>query len=129
MPLSNYPAGAEYDSRAPWNQSDPEEAVRDINYSCTLMRTAPVSTTDYTPGHIEWDEDGCFREDDDFSDTDWMSDFTDQYRTPAQLISLLKDIARDFAEGRTPQKRKSTWEHIADDCEGWEIDDEYAEES
>ncbi len=124
-----YPAGAEYDPRAPWNQSDPEEAVRDICYSCNMMRTTKVATTDYTPGYVERDEDGyACRCDDDFSDTDWLSDFTDQNRTPAQLIALLKEIATAFAQGHTVQKRQSTWQHIAEDCEGWEIDDEYAEE-
>ncbi len=124
-----YPAGADYDPRAPWNQSDPDEAVRDICYSCNMTRTTAVSATDYVPGQVEKDEEGyTFRGDDDFSDTDWLSDFTDQNRTPAQLIAILKEIATEFAAGRTVKKRPVTWQHIAEDCEGWEIDDEYAEE-
>lgn len=126
----NYPAGAEFDPRAPWNQSDTDEAVRDITYTCHMQRTAPVSTVNYTPGEWERDEDGyAIKNDDDFSDTDWLEDFTDQYRTPAKLIALLKEIATEFAAGRTVQKRPSTWKHIADDCEGWALEDEYAEEA
>lgn len=125
-----YPMGAEFDPRAPWNQSDPDEAVRDIDYSCVMHRTVPVATTEYTPGEYEKDEDGfVFREDDDFSDTDWITELKDQYRTPAQLISLLKEIATEFAAGHIPQKRISQWQHIAEDCDGWEMDDEYAEEN
>lgn len=124
-----YPAGAEFDPRAPWNESAHDEAVRDIDYSCVMHRIAPVSTNDYVPGEWGKDEDGiAYREDDDFSDTDWLTEFTDQYRTPARLITLLREIATEFAAGRTPQKRISTWQHIAEDCEGWEIDDESTEE-
>ncbi len=124
-----YPMGAENDPRAPWNQSDPEEATRDIDYSCVMHRVQPVSTTEYTPGEYEKDEDGfVFREEDDFSDTDWLTEFADQYRNPAQLIAILREIATELAAGRIPQKRRSQWQHIAEDCQNWEIDDEYAEE-
>ncbi len=125
-----YAPGTEFDTRAPWNQSDPDEAVRDIDYSCTMHRVAPVSTTDYIQGEWERDEDGfACRSDDDFSDTNWLEEYTDQYRTPEQLIALLKEIATEMAAGRTVQKRASTWQHIADDCQGWEMDDECAEEA
>ncbi len=124
-----YPAGAEFDPRAPYNQRDPEEAVRNIDYSCVMHRTAQVATTDYIQSEWERDEDGfAYRSDDDFSETDWLTEFTDQYRTPDRLITLLREIATEFAAGRTPQKRISTWQHIAEDCEGWEIDDESTEE-
>ena len=124
-----YAPGTEFDTRAPWNQKDNDEATRNIDYSCTMHRVAPVSTVNYVPGCWEKDEDGfAFRNDDDFSDTDWVEEFNDQYRTPAKLIALLKEIATEFAAGHTVQKRLSTWQHIADDCEGWEVDDEYAEE-
>ena len=125
----NYPMGAQYDPRAPWNQSEPDETTRDADYTCTLHRTAPVTTTDYVPGHCEIDEDGNYcREGDDFSDTNWMYEFTDLYRTPAKLIEILWEIAEDFAAGRLPMKSLSTWKSIAADCRGWEVDDEDADE-
>ena len=125
-----YPTGAEYDPSAPWNRSDTDEAVRDIDYSCTMHRVAPVSTTDYIQGEWERDEDGfACRSDDDFSDTNWLEEYTEQYRTPEQLIKLLREIASDFADGRVPKKSASQWQRIADDCRGWEMDDEYAEEA
>ena len=124
-----YPAGAEFDPRAPWNQTDPDEATRDVTYTCTIQRTVPVSTTEYTPGRDEQDEDGYYiHDDDDFSDTPWLTEFTDQYRTPAQLIALLREVALEFASGHIPKKRASTWQHIADDCDGWDVDDESAAE-
>ncbi len=124
-----YPAGAEYDPSSPWNRSNPDERIRDVDYSCTLHLAVPVSTTEYTPGEVETDDEGyTFQGEDDFSDTDWLEEFSSQYRTPAQLIALLRDIASEFVAGRVPQKRKSQWQHIADDCRGWEVDDESAEE-
>lgn len=124
-----YPTGAEYDPSAPWNQADTDEAVRDIDYSCTMHRVAPVSTTNYIQGEWEKEEDGfAYHSDDDFSDTNWLEEYTGQYRTPEQLIALLKEIATEMAAGRKVQKRASIWQQIADDCQGWEMDDEYAEE-
>lgn len=124
-----YPLGADYDTRAPWNQKDNDAVTKDVNYTCTLSRTAPVSTTDYMPG-TEWiDEEGYYyREGDDFSRTDWVDEFTDTYRTPRQLISLLADIAESFIAGVKPQKSINAWQSIAADCRGWEVDDEDAEE-
>ena len=46
-----YPAGAEHDPNAPWNQSDPEPVSQDIEYSCTMRRTATVETTNYCLVH------------------------------------------------------------------------------
>ena len=105
-----YPAGAEHDPNAPWNQSDPEPVSQDIEYSCTMRRTATVETTNYVPGTWEKDEDGFgYRDGDDFSDTDWLSDFKDTYRTPKELIDLLKETAKELADGKMPNKPKSFW--------------------
>ncbi len=123
-----YPPGAEFDPRAPWNQTDPDEVEVDIDYSCTLRRSVTVATTDYIPGYVGIGEDGYPEHDpDDFSNTDWLNEFEAAYRTPQQLIALLREIATEFAEGRTPRKRNSTWQHIADDCENWEVVDENVE--
>lgn len=123
-----YPAGAEHDPNAPWNQSDHEPVSQDIEYSCTVRRTATVETTNYVPGTWEKDEDGFgYRDGDDFSDTDWLSDFKDTYRTPKELIDLLKETAKELADGKMPNKLKSFWQDIMADCENWSIDDEETE--
>ncbi len=123
-----FPAGAKHDPNAPWNQEDIEERECDVNYSCMLHRTAAVSTTDYIPGFVEYDEDGAYSTGDDFSRTDWIKEFSGQHYTPADLIALLRGIATELAEGRTPQKGAGEWRRIAANCEGWEVEDEYAEE-
>lgn len=123
-----YPAGAEHDPNAQWNQSGPEPVSQDIEYSCTMRRTATVETTNYVPGTWEKDEDGfgC-RDGDDFSDTDWLSDFKDTYRTPKELIELLKETAKELADGKMPNKPKSFWKDVMVDCENWSIEDEETE--
>lgn len=123
-----YPAGAEHDPNAPWNQSDPEPVSQYIEYSCTMRRTATVETTNYVPGTWEKDEDSFgYRDGDDFSDTDWLSDFKDTYRTPKELIDLLKETAKELADGKMPNMPKSFWRDVMADCENWSIDDEETE--
>ena len=122
-----YPAGAEHDPNALWN-SYSEPVSQDIEYSCTMRRTATVETTNYVPGTWEKDEDGFgYRDGDDFSDTDWLSDFKDTYRTPKELIDLLKETAKELADGKMPNKPKSFWKDVMADCENWSIDDEETE--
>lgn len=123
-----YPAGAEHDPNAPWNQSDPEPVSQYIEYSCTMRRTATVETTNYVPGTLEKDEDSFgYRDGDDFSDTDLLSDFKDTYRTPKELIDLLKETAKELADGKMPNMPKSFWRDVMADCENWSIDDEETE--
>lgn len=126
-----YPPGAEDDPRAPWNQSDPDPVSQDIEYSCTMRRTANVETTDYVPGTVEkeWDGEGyvAVRDGDDFSDTDWLGEYKEQYRTPLQLIELLRETAKELAEGNIPEKRASFWRSVIEECEGWELEDEDTE--
>lgn len=124
-----YPAGAEHDPNAPWNRSDPEPVSRDIEYSCTMRRTADVETANYVPGTWEKDEDGNgYRDGDDCSDTDWLGEFKQQYRTPSGLIGLLKATAVELAQGVMPAKTMKFWQDVVADCEKWSIEDEYAEE-
>ena len=126
-----YPMGAENDPRAPWNQSDQDPVSMDVEFSCSMRRTANVDITDYVPGNIEkeWDGDGYIsvRDDDDFSDTDWLGEYKGQHSTPHQLIKLLRETAKELAEGNIPKKRASFWCSVVKECEGWEIDDEFAD--
>lgn len=124
-----YPPGAEHDPNAPYNQSDPDPVEKEVNYSCTMQRAATVETTDYAPGYRERDEDGyAVHEGDDFSDTDWLTEFKEQYRNPAALIEILRETAALLADGKMPDKPAKYWREVATDCEAWEIDEEYAEE-
>ena len=123
-----YPAGAQYDSSAPYNQTDPEAVEKDINYSCNICRDATVETTDYKSGPCEKDEDGFVSFYDDFSETDWVAAFKDTCRTPLQLIEILRDTAKLLSEGKMPEKSAEYWRNVLADCDGWEIEEEYADE-
>jgi hypothetical protein len=133
--MDNYPAGAANDPRAPYNQIDPEEEVREVEYSCLMRRVAEVSTTDYIAGstYPEWD-DGRYiavTEEPDFENTNWVDEWKNQEYTPADLIGKLKEVAETLAKGETPTRprnsRKNYWSVLAKACEGWEQEDEYAE--
>ena len=131
MSSGYYPAGAENDPLAPWNETDPEPVLCEVDYSCTLRRTATVETSDYIPGSVEKEWDGesyvAVRVDDDFSDTNWLDDFKDTWRTPLELIEELRKIAEDFLKGNVPDKSTSYWQNLIADCKEWTIDDEEAE--
>lgn len=123
-----YPAGAEHAPNAPWNSSETEPVSRQVEYSCTMKRTADVETANYIPGAWEKDEDGFgFRDGDDFSDTDWMADFKRQHRTPSVLIELLKNVAGQLAQGTMPTYTAKFWNNVVTDCEKWQIEDEYVD--
>lgn len=130
----NYPWGADTPD-APWNQSDPEEEVREVEYSCILKKTAEVTTTNYIGGatYPEWDGDRyvAVTESPDFSNTDWVEEWKNSEYTPFDLISKLKEIALTLAKGETPTRprnsRKNYWQELAKACEGWEQEDEYCE--
>lgn len=126
-----YPAGAEHDPNAPWNEREPEPVSQKVEYSCVMRRTAEVETTDYVPGSVEkeWNGEGfiAVRDDDDFTDTDWLAEYNHAYRTPKELIDLLKETAKELAAGKMPDKPKSFWNDVVADCENWTIEDEDAD--
>lgn len=120
-----YPPGAEFDPNAPYNQVDPDPVEKEIDYSCVMHRNAIVATTNYIPGGYEKDEDDfAYSVGDDFSDTDWLDDFHEEYRTPLQLIELLREVAGQLKDGKLPDKSPGFWKDVIDDCENWDIDDE-----
>lgn len=127
-----YAPGTEFDPHAPWNEKEIEPVTERIEYSIALRKAADVETTNYEPGIMEQDEDGYMvRDDDDFSATDWAEEFRGQYKTPMQLIEILQDTAKLLKEGIVPNKSKSYWQDVLEQCKGWEADtdNEYAEEA
>lgn len=124
-----YPPGAEFDTDAPYNQSDLEARDFDVTVSQTLSKNTTVYTNDYIPGGIyqeaEWDGDEMCtvtcQDPDDTSETDWVEAYKNDSKTPLELIALLKDII----EGRVDINKLTTCEKksIVEDCSGW-VEDE-----
>lgn len=131
MSSGYYPAGAENDPRAPWNETDIEPVPCEVDYSCTLRRTATVEISDYIPGYVEKEWDGesyvAVRADDGFSDTNWLEEFKDTWRTPLQLIEELRKVAEEFLKGNVPDKSTFYWQNLIADCKDLTINDEEAE--
>lgn len=79
--MNNYPAGAEYDPNAPWNQVDPEPKKIEVTVSITLSKTVEVEVTDYIVKE-DSDEDGNRIINYDFSKCDLKQAVRDQITLP-----------------------------------------------
>lgn len=79
--MNNYPAGAEYDPNAPWNQVDPEPKKIEVTVSITLSKTVEVEVTDYIVKK-DSDEDGNRIISYDFSKCDLKQAVRDQITLP-----------------------------------------------
>ena len=79
--MNNYPAGAEYDPNAPWNQVDPEPKKIEVTVSITLSKTVEIEVTDYTVKE-EFDEDGYRGTSYDFSECNLEQAVRDQITLP-----------------------------------------------
>ena len=54
-----YPAGAEYDPNAPWNQEDIPEREVEVTVSVTLSKTLKIKVSDYTvdsEGNVDYSD-------------------------------------------------------------------------
>lgn len=116
-----YPAGAEHDSNAPYNQKELPYRDFEVTISQALSKTLHIKTNYYTLT-VEKDEDGK-HEVCDTSDTPWKEAYEDNFHTPLQLINLLKMVLEENKKNgiifRTPQFQ----EDIIKECEDWCIDD------
>ena len=135
-----YPAGAEHDPDAPYNQVEVPDKEFDVLISQTLSKSATVITNNYIPGAsgVDYDSDdegGCvsisYQEPDDTSDTDWEKEYSENdHYTPIQLIGLYKETLEEQLKSwegleDTPAGRKEIRriKHLIEECEDW-TDDE-----
>ena len=135
-----YPAGAEFDPLAPYNQEDVPEKDFDITCSQSLSRTATVTTNNYIPGasgvDYEPDDEGGYyasgwQDPDDTSDTNWGKEYKAcGHYTPLQLIQLYKETLKeqlkswegleDSPIGKNEIRRI---EHLIEECDCWSDDE------
>lgn len=105
-----YPAGAEFDPNAPWNQSDPPEKEIDVLVSVTLSKTVKVKVSDYEVIDSGKDEDGNYFEDIDYSNCDLKKAVKEQITLPHEAYKTLM-VNTDIS--------KKAYE----DLKGWNVDD------
>lgn len=147
-----YPAGAEFDPNAPWNEVEVPERDFDITCSQSLSKTVTVTTNNYIPGAsgVDYEPDGeggycsCgWQDPDDTSNINWSEEYDENgHYTPLELIekykeTLSKELDNLIEYGKNFPKKKPYWwtqrkrtlEHLIEECEGWTNDEtEYIEE-
>lgn len=123
----DYPAGAEFNKDAPYNQVDPKEREFEVTISQSLSKTVKVSTSDYV--EIEdYDEDGkCLSI--DTSNTDWMASYSESHKTPKELIKEFKDLLNMCITAIENNKETNNkgmlkrFKYLKSECENWCIDE------
>lgn len=128
-----YPAGAEFDPSAPYNQSDPGDMEFGVTCSQSLSKSVSVWTSDYIPGSsgVDYevnDEGGVdtisWEDDPDTSDTDWEKAYEEDHYTPLQLINLFKRyLESELNHTETVSKQPSFLKHLISECSDW-VEDE-----
>ena len=125
-----YPPGAEFDPKAPYNQSEPDPVEVNVIATYTISKSATVETSDYTAD--EWEE--CETDDEgniyrtggidyDFSNTDFEKEFNNYYLSPLELFAELKNRVEKELETCTDYRQKNQLKRILCSCEEWSIDD------
>ena len=79
--MCNYPPGAKYDSRAPYNQIDNKPIEIKLRVTITLTKDITLTTTDYTLEN-GIDEDGYYWEDYDFENWNVEKDIKENIDIP-----------------------------------------------
>jgi len=128
-----FPAGAEFDPSAPYNEPIIPEKKFDVTCSQSISKTTTVITNNYVPG-AEWCEydDGITiggYDPDNTSDTDWSEEYhlNDHY-TPIQLIGLFKQHLENELNRMGDVKDSRRIKHLIEECSDWTEDEtEYIE--
>lgn len=129
-----YPAGAQNDPNAPYNQKDSKPVDVEVYFNQTLSRVATVEVKDYVEEAWEdWeqDEEGNVLHsggiDYDFSDTNFLKAYKDQELDIPELLSYLKTyITEDLAQTSPHSGKGKHLKRLLAACEGWEVIDEEA---
>lgn len=120
--MDNYPAGAKYDPRAPWNEQRHEPVAFYKEVTETLIKTCAITTDDYE--HIVDHEDGeTIVEDVPNYYLDWEDEYKEQYIGIAELLEELKVMAQRELEKNPPREVRAHLNKVIRSCEGWELND------
>ena len=112
--MNNYPLGADYDSNAPWNQSDESDNVIDIQVTCssTLSKDFVLTT------------DQCDSEGNLSDDCNLTEEFYNQQYSAKQALDLAVKLANlVFKKGLTDTELRVTAGEVLDACSDWNEDE------
>lgn len=128
-----FPAGAEFDPSAPYNQSEPEDMDFEVTCSQTLSKIDTVTTNNYIPGasgvDYETDDEGHpyampWHDDPDTSDTNWAEEWhNNDHYTPLQLLGLFRECLMQMNSNGVVFKSPAIDFHLIKECEDWVEDD------
>lgn len=119
-----YPAGAEFNTNAPWNEKEVPERDFEVNATFTLTKQCQITTNDYVPEESGQDEDGWWYDEISTQDTDWEAAYKENYKTPLELIEILKKKCEDELAAIGDMKhgtysKRRELQNIIDSCKGW----------
>lgn len=123
-----YPMGAEYDPRAPWNETENTPREFDVEVEYWMSKTDRVETSDYSE-YAERDEDGEWISEITTDDVSWESEWAEQHYSVAQLLEMYANRLRDDLEEvkadsllneRERSRRIRRLQHLINECDGWE---------
>ena len=125
-----YPIGEEYNSNAPYNQSNIEPIPLKVIISQSLSRPAIIEVTDYITNEwedVEIEEDGKFHKIEgieyDFSDSNLKRSYEEQEYTIPELLDYLKDYLIADINKCNEEIKKRKLQHILKCCKDWEVDE------
>lgn len=128
-----FPAGAEFDPLAPYNEPIVPEKDFEVTCSQSLSKTVTVTTNNYIPGasgvDYEPDDEGGYyasgwHDPDDTSDTNWADEYhNNDYHTPLQLIELFKQYLENELNRMGEVKNERWIKHLIEECSDWQEDD------
>lgn len=105
----NYPPGAQYDPRAPYNEIELEPREIEVTVSLTLSKDITVKVNDYRILDEEIGDDGKCHYLIDYSDCNLEEAVQNQYYLPYEAGNILKKYCNDSS--------------IINDLDNWCIDD------
>ena len=112
--MNNYPLGAEFDSSAPYNQSEESDNVIDIQVTCsnTLSKDFVLTTNQCdAEGNLS---DNC----------NLTEEFLDQQYSTKQALDLAVKLANlVFKKGLTDTELRVTAGEVLDACNDWNEDE------
>ena len=114
-----YPAGAENDTRAPYNQEGQQQKDFTVLVSVTLEKSETITTDDY---FSEIEDDGS--EYISTTDTDWAAAYEKDCYTIPELLNELQALAKEQIEryrGLSRIERK--YKNIIASAQGWKVVD------
>lgn len=119
-----YPAGAEFDPDAPYNQKDLPEITKSVRCIFTIEKVADLVTDDYLPDGNDYEMIP------DTTSTDWEDEYDKQCHNPLHFFQMLGDFLREELRNiHNPNSYKlRKLCSLLEELDGWEITNKQFEE-